>query len=267
MKNKQSNISRRILKIYFWLVILFLLLPIFIVVPVSFTASDFLRFPPRDWGVRWYVDYINSPGWISATFLSIKVAFLASFLATFVGTLATIIISRKRFFLRSTLVYFMTAPLIIPHIFLAVGVFVLAVQLGMTNNEYILAGAHAAVTLPFVILIVGSAMNRIDVDVERAARILGAGPIRAFISATLPSLWPAILAAGLLSFFVSFDELIIAEFLMSSKQTLPMRIWADVRLELRPTVAAVSSILILATSVAIVLAELLRQRATRQIKD
>lgn len=260
MNTMFSRLSRSVLTVYFWLIVLYLLLPIFIVLPMSFTASDFLGFPPREWGVRWYIEYFGDAGWTGATLLSIKVALMASVGATFVGTLAVIALSRNRFTFKTVLIYFMSAPLIIPHIFLAVGVFVLAVRLGMTNNEYILAGAHAAITLPFVVLIVGSAIKKIDVDVERAARVLGAGPVRAFVSASLPSLWPAILAAGMLSFFVSFDELIIAEFLLSSQQTLPMKIWADVRLELRPTVAAVSSILILVTSAAIITAEVLRQR-------
>lgn len=265
MHNKFSSLSKKFLAAYFWLMVAYLLLPIFIVVPMSFTTSDFLQFPPADWGLRWYREYVSDPGWVAATLLSVKVAIIASLVATFTGTLAVVALDRKAFAFKSSILHFMSAPLIIPHIFLAVGVFVLAVRMGATNNEYVLAGAHAAITIPFVVLIVGAAIKRVDANIERAARILGAGPIRAFRSATLPSILPAIVAAALLSFFVSFDELIIAEFLLAGKETLPMRIWADVRLEVRPTVAAVSSILIVVTSFAIVLAEVFRHRAVSSV--
>lgn len=261
MLNISPTFTKRILAAHFWLIAAYLLLPIFIVVPMSLTASDLLQFPPSDWGLRWYREYMHDAAWLQATWLSMKIALIASCVATFTGTLAVIALDRNPIPLKAALLHFISAPLIIPHIFLAVGVFVLAVRTGLTNNEYVVAGAHAAVTIPFVVLIVGAALRKVDRDVERAARILGAGPIRGFVSATLPSILPAIVAGATLSFFISFDELIIAEFLLSGKETLPMRIWADVKLELRPTVAAVSSILIIATAVAIVAVEVLRQRA------
>jgi putative spermidine/putrescine transport system permease protein len=157
--------------------------------------------------------------------------------------------------------YLITSPIIIPHIFIALGVFILAIRLGLSDNELTLAGAHATIAMPFVVLITGSSLRQIDPTIEKAARVLGAGPTRAFFAATFPSLLPAIVASAVFSFFVSFDELIIAQFLMSSQETLPMRIWADLKLDVSPTVAAVSSVLIVATTVAMVGAELLRRRA------
>lgn len=262
-----TNPYKVLLATYFLLVVAYLLLPIFIVVPMSFSAGDFLRFPPDSWSLRWYGEYINDPGWIKATFLSIKVALIASTVATFSGTLAVVALERRPLPGKSALLHFVSSPLVIPHIFLAVGIFVLAVRLGLVNNEYVLAGAHAAITIPFVVLIVGAALKRVDEHLERAARILGAGPVRAFLAATLPSIFPAIAAGAMLSFFVSFDELIIAQFLLSGKETLPMRFWADVRLELRPTIAAVSSVLIVVTSLAIVAVEVLRQRSAASAKS
>ncbi|MFA5521491.1 MAG: ABC transporter permease [Castellaniella sp.] len=249
-----------VLPLYFWLAILFLLLPIFVVLPISLTAGELLQFPPKEWGLRWYRAFFASDAWLNATQLSLKISIIACILATFAGTLAAVALERGVWRGKSALFYFISSPLIIPHIFLAVGVFVLAVKTGFADNEYIVAGAHAAVTMPFIVLIVGAALKKVDLNIERAARVLGAGPVRAFVSATLPSLLPAIMAGATLCFFVSFDELIIAEFLLSSKETLPMKIWADVRLDLEPTVAAVSSLLIIASSVAIAAAELLRRR-------
>lgn len=258
--NKTSFLS-----VYFWIVILFLLLPIFIIIPISLTSGDLLRFPPTEWGGRWYLDYFTSPAWVDATLLSIKIGVLSSLIATITGTLAVVALERFDISGKAVLLQVFSAPLIIPHIFLAVGVFVLAVRLGQTNNEYFVACAHAVVTLPFVILIVGSALRKTDISLERAARILGAGPIKAFMVASFPPIFPAIIAAAMLSFFISFDELIIAEFLLSGKETLPMKIWADVRLELKPTVAAVSSILIILTSIAIIFVEFLKRNSEKNI--
>ncbi len=246
---------------YFWLIVAYLLFPIFIVLPISFSDSQFLQFPPEELGWRWYETYLNDPVWLSATFLSLRVALAASLVATVIGTLAVVFLERRAFRLKGLVMSAITAPIIIPHIFIALGVFIFAVRLGLEDSAIALVGAHAAISLPFVVLIVGAAARQLDPTLERAARVLGAGPFRAFWAASLPSLLPAIVASAVFSFFVSFDELIIAEFLMSGEETLPMRIWADLRLEVSPTVAAVSSILIVVTSVAMVAAELLRRRA------
>lgn len=261
METKRSGLSRYALGTYFWLLIAYLIFPIFVVIPISFSNSHFLRFPPDDLGILWYETYFNDPVWISATFLSLRIALLAAVTATVVGTMAVIALDRGAVRAKALLTYIITAPIIIPHIFIALGVFILAIRFGFANSEIALAGAHATIAIPFAVLIVGAAMRQIDPTTEQAARVLGAGPVRAFFAATFPSLLPAIVAAAVFSFFVSFDELIIAQFMLSGKETLPMRIWADLKLEVSPTVAAVSSLLIVITTIAMVGAELLRRRA------
>ncbi len=261
MAAKRKPVSAIALAVYFWAIIAYLVFPIFVVIPLSFSSSDFLRFPPDQIGLRWYYEYFSDPVWINATLLSLKVALASSLLATLVGTMAVVVLERRAFRLRGMVTAFVTAPIITPHIFIALGVFIIAIQLGFADNELTLVGAHATISLPFVVLIVGASIRQIDPTLERAARVLGAGPFRAFRAATLPSLLPAMVAAAVFSFFVSFDELIIAQFLMSSHETLPMRIWADLRLEISPTVAAVASLLIVATTIAMIGAELLRRRA------
>jgi putative spermidine/putrescine transport system permease protein len=157
--------------------------------------------------------------------------------------------------------YFVTSPILLPHIFIALGVFIVAIRIGLDDSELVLVGAHATISIPFVVLIIGGAVRQIDPTIERAARVLGARPTRAFFAATFPSLRPAVIAAFVFSFFVSFDELIIAEFVLSGKETLPMRIWADLKLAVSPTVAAVASILIVVTTAAMGGAEVLRRRS------
>ena len=264
MTTRTHTLSRVLVAVWFWAVILFLIFPIFVIIPVSFGESQFLRFPPGQWGLRWYRAYFSDPVWLEATILSLKIATLASILATIAGTMAVLALERHLRAARGLLTLVITSPIIIPHIFIALGVFIFAVRFGFTNSEIALVGAHAMVAMPFVVLIVGASLRQIDPTIERAARVLGAGPVRAFFTATFPSLLPAVIAAAVFSFFVSFDELIIAQFLLSGKETLPMRIWADLQLDISPTVAAVASLLIVLTTLAMGLAEILRRRAAQQ---
>jgi putative spermidine/putrescine transport system permease protein len=257
--------SRIWLSVYFWTIVAYLIFPIFIIIPISFGESQFLRFPPDRLSLVWYRTYLNDPAWIGATITSLKVALATSVLSTAIGVMAVVALDRSAGRARSALTYFITSPVIIPHIFIALGVFIFAIRLGFSDSQLTLVGGHATIALPFVVLIVGSAMRQIDPTMERAARVLGASPFRAFYVATLPGILPAITAAGVFTFFVSFDELIIAQFLLSSQETLPMRIWADLKLEISPTVAAVSSILVVVTTFAMGAAELLRRSAAARL--
>jgi len=249
---------------YLVLVFVYLLFPLLVVVPLSFGDEDLLRFPPRAFSLRWYDAYFSDPQWMRATALSFQVAVAASLLATMTGTLSAIALERRRIPAAGVVRMLITAPMIVPHIFVAVGVFVLAVRFGGAGNLMTLVCAHATIAMPFVVLMVGAALRQIDPTLERAARVLGASPFKAFRTATLPGLLPAIVAAAIFSFFVSFDELIIAEFLMQGRETLPMRIWADLKLQLNPTVSAVSTLLIAITVLALGAAEWMRRRAEMQ---
>ena len=250
--------------VYLMLVFVYLMFPLLVVVPLSFGNEDLLRFPPRALSLRWYEAYFGDPQWMRATALSFQVAVAASFLATMTGTLSVIALERRKVPAAGFVRVLITAPMIVPHIFLAVGVFVLAVRFGGAGNLLTLICAHATIALPFTMLMVGAALRQIDPTLERAARVLGASPLKAFLTATLPGLLPAIVAASIFSFFVSFDELIIAEFLMQGRETLPMRIWADLKLQLNPTVSAISTLLIVVTVLALGAAEWMRRRAETQ---
>ena len=251
------------LTLFYMLIVFFLLFPIIIVLPISFSDSRFMTFPPPEYGLRWYRDYFNDPIWMAATWRSLRIATGASLVSTLVGTLSVLGLAKANVRVAGTLAALFVAPAIIPNIIIALGTFVLVIRLGLSDNELTLMAAHAALGLPFVTLIVGAAHRQIDPALERAARILGAGPARAFFTATLPPLTPAIFSAMIFSFFVSFDELIVALFLMSSAQTLPTRIWNDLLFEINPTVAAVSVIFIVVTTLAMTLAEVLRRRSEK----
>lgn len=251
----------------FALAVLLLFFPILIVAPMSFSADRFLGFPPQTFGLRWYEAYFSDPVWMAATWRSLRIGLFASAVSTVAGTLSVIGLDRLSPRWRVGLTGLFVAPAIVPNVIIALGIFILALRLGVTDSETTLVFAHAALGLPFVVMIVGASYRQIDPTLERAARVFGAGPIRAFWSATLPSLAPAMMAAAIFAFFISFDELVVALFLMGSAETLPVRIWNDLRFEINPTIAAISTFFVIVTTMAMLVAELLRSRASRIQED
>lgn len=247
----------------FCLTVLFLFFPVLVVVPMSFSGGETLKFPPEGWSLRWYREYAGDEVWKAATFRSLRIALAASILSTFAGTLAAVGLDKTRKPVNTLLSGLFMAPAIIPNVIIALGVFIMAVWLGVTSSEVTLILVHAMLGLPFVLMIVGAALRQLDPSLERAARVLGAGPVRAFMTATLPPLTPAILSSFIFAFFISFDELIFALFVMGGKETLPVRIWSDLQHFINPTIASVSTIFIVATTLAMVVAELLRRRTEK----
>lgn len=246
---------------YFVLLLVYLLLPLVIVIPVSFGEDQWLQFPPQSVSLRWYRSYFSDPGFVTATVTSFWIACVVSLLATVIGTVTALGLSRARFRGKNILYGLIIAPLIIPIIIFALALFILFNQLRMTGSVVGLILAHVVLALPFPVLIVSAALQQFDATLERAGRILGATPVRVFRHITLPYLMPAALASAIFSFFISFDELVIALFITGRWDTLPKRIWSDLRLEIDPTIAAVASILIAITLVGITGGELLRRWA------
>lgn len=255
---------RLLAAVLFSLGVLFLFFPILIVAPMSFSGDRFLGFPPKSWGLVWYEAYFSDPVWLAATWRSLRVAALAALIATLAGTASVVGLARLSKRARAGVTGLLLAPAIVPNVIVALGVFMLALRFGTTDSEATLVLAHAAIGLPFVVMIVGAAYRQTDPLLEKAARVFGAGPLRAFWTATVPPLAPAVVAAFIFAFFVSFDELVIALFLMGGSETLPVRIWNDLRFEINPTIAAISTFFVVVTALAMGLAEFLRARANRR---
>ncbi|MBK3744984.1 ABC transporter permease [Paraburkholderia aspalathi] len=249
------------LGIFFWVAVVFLNLPLFIIVPVSLTSGDFLKFPPTDFGLRWYLSYLLDPQWMDATLLSLRVALISGFLATVLGTLTALGIERGAPRWRGPLLTFIGTPVVIPQIFMALGIFVIALRFNLLSNEAVLIGAHATMGYPFVVLIVLAQVQQLDVAIERAARIHGASATRTFFSVTLPALRASIISGAIIAFFTSFDELTVALFLMNGHETLPMKLWANMRLDISPVIASVATVLMTATIAGLLTTEILRRRS------
>jgi putative spermidine/putrescine transport system permease protein len=251
---------RRILAVYVFLLVLFLILPLIFLLPISLTSSQFLEFPPRSLSLRWYAAFFADPTWVSAALLSFRVGIGATIISLVFGTLASIALVRGDFPGKGVLTAIFIAPLILPTVVLALALYIAFLRWQLVDNVAALTLAHAIVAMPYVVMIVSASLRRFDTTIERAARVLGAGPVKAFLLVTLPYLVPSMFAAGILAFFASFDELIITLFVSGGAQTLPVRIWNDLGLQLDPTVPAVAVMLTALSILGMGIGEFIRRR-------
>ncbi|KAA0685007.1 ABC transporter permease [Azospirillum brasilense] len=255
--------GRYLLPVYFVGVLLYLLLPLLLVVPMSVSETRYLKFPPTGFTLHWYEDFFATPGWIDATWRSLVIAAASALLATVVGTAAALVLSRDGRAVRIAGPIFL-GPQVVPVIILALGTLLVFSRFGLYGSMGGIVLVHAVLALPFVTTTVSGALRQTGDTLARAARVLGARPHEAFWHVTLPTIRPAVISAGVFAFFISFDELVIALFVMGRNETLPMRIWADMRHDLTPVVAAVASLLILATFAAVFLSDRIQRRAERR---
>ncbi|MDF1587333.1 ABC transporter permease [Marinimicrococcus flavescens] len=243
------------------LVLVFLVAPVFIVIPMSFSGAQFLTFPPESFSLRWYRNYLESPEWLAATWISLKAAVLTTLVATPLGIAAAYGLNASRTRLATMAQVALVTPLLIPVIILGVGVFYLYVQIGLVNTLLGLVLAHSILAIPFVMVTVTAGLRQFDLNQERVARSLGATRLRAFMTVTLPQLRNSIVAGGLFAFITSLDEVVIALFISSGPQsTLTRRMFSGLRDQVDPTIAAVSSLLIVLSVALLGTAQLLQRR-------
>ena len=238
-------------------VLAFLVVPTLIVVPMSFSGGQYLEFPPRQWSLRWYENYFASSAWRQATATSFKAAALTSVLATTLGTLAAYGVAASRFRIARAVHALLITPMIVPVILIAVAVFYVYVKAKLNNTLLGLVLAHSMLAVPLVMIIVTSALKHFDANQEMVARSLGASRPRAFLLVTLPQIRFAVISGALLSFLTSFDEVILALFVSGgANSTLTRNMFVALRDQIDPTIAAISTIMILVTTVLFALSQL-----------
>jgi putative spermidine/putrescine transport system permease protein len=239
-------------------VLAFLVLPTIIVIPMSFSASQYLEFPPREWSLRWYLNYVNSPAWVQATATSLKAGFLTTLVATPLGTLAAYGFFTAR--LRGTrlVLSLLLTPIIVPVILVGIGVFYAYVRLKLVNTLTGLVLAHSMLAIPLVVMVMNSALKSYDMNQEMVARSLGASRARAFLLVTLPQLRFAVVTSAVLAFLTSFDEVVIAMFVSGGdNSTLTRNMFNALRDQIDPTIAAISTVMIVISSLLVALTQLL----------
>lgn len=244
------------------LTVFFLVAPTLVIVPMSFTASNALTFPPEGFSTRWYEKMVTDPQWSTGFVNSAQVALLTALLATVLGTLAALGTVRGRFPGRNAVNAVILTPLIVPVIIVAIGMFAIFVRWKLAGSLPGLVLAHTTLAMPFVVVNVGTSLRTIDRNLELAAQSLGANPVRTFRRITLPLILPGVLAGGLFAFITSWDEVVVSIFLTSARfRTLPVEMWEQVRQVVDPTVAAVATTVLAVTTTLLLLAFVARRQA------
>ena len=240
--------------LYVWcgLVFFFLMAPLIVVFPISFSSSAYLQFPPPGWSMRWYETYVSDATWMGATIRSLKIAGCTTLLSVILGTLLSFSLVRGRYPGKSIINQTSILPLIIPTIIYSIAVYGLFSQWRLIGHWQAIVLAHTVHAIPFVVIIVSAALRTYDVNYEHAAMSLGASRAMAIWRITLPQIRPSLVSAAFLAFISSFDELVIAMFLGGSNMTLPKKIFDNIMNEIDPTIAAVSVIQIILVTVILI---------------
>ncbi len=227
-----------------WFGYLFLLLPSFVVIPMSFGNAFEMVFPPRSLSTALFHKFFFESNWMSATWMSFRVAVGATALAIVLGVPAAYSLARGNYPGKKYVTMLLLSPILVPIIVIALGLYFHFASLGITGSELALIFGHAVYTTPFVIVTSMAGLRHVDQNLETAATIMGAGPLYTFFRVTLPLLKPAIFAGGLFAFLMSFDEVVIAYFISKAgSTTLPVKMFSSIQWEISPVLAAVSTFL------------------------
>lgn len=244
------------------LILLFLLLPTLIVIPMSIGTSPYIEFPPHGVTLRWYEAYVTDPDWMAATWFSLRIAVATTVSSTIIGTLAAVALIRGQLPGREFLQALALAPLIVPHIVIAVALYLVFAPLGLTGNFYGFVIAHSMLAVPYVVITVSAALQRFDPNLELAALNCGATRLQAFFHIVLPNIRPGVAAAAVFAFLASFDEATVAFFISGVEgKTITRKMFEDIDFNLTPVIAAVSTVLTLVSLVLMSTIEIARQRS------
>lgn len=258
--------TKRLLGAFSVLIILWLIVPTLVIVPMSFNSASSFNFPPKGFSTKWYENFFTDPLWMQSLGSSLQVALLTMIVATTVGVLAALGLSKVKFRGKGLLEGYFLLPLIVPGIVLAVGLYSLFLRLGMLGTLPGFVLAHTIVAMPLVITNVMASLQGLDPRLEQASASLGAGKVQTFFSITLPLIAPGVTAGALFAFVTSFDEVILSLFIQSPNlQTLPVKIYNSVTQTNDPTVAAVAVITMLTSVVVMLIAQFATRKRKRPV--
>jgi putative spermidine/putrescine transport system permease protein len=247
------------------LLLVFLLLPILVIIPLSFSDSTFLIYPIPGFSWRWYENLFTAQEWTLAARNSFIVAPLATLLATVLGTLAAVGLNQADFRGKNLLMAILISPMIVPAIVVGVAMYLFFAPLRLSETYTGLILSHAALGAPFVVTTVLATLQGYDYNLTRAGASLGSGPLQTFMRITLPVIAPGVVAGALFAFATSFDEVVVTLFMAGTAQTtLPRQMFSGIRENINPTIAALATILVVFTTSLMLVMEWLRSRARRR---
>lgn len=245
-------------------ILFFLIAPILVITPLSFNAEPYFSYPMPGLSLRWYEDFFTNDRWVLALKTSIIVAAFTTMIATTLGTLAALGLSRANFPARSSFMSVLIMPMIVPIIISAVGMYFFYTDISLSNSLPGLILAHTALATPFVVIVVTATLSGFDHTLSRAGASLGGTPVTVFKRVILPLILPGVISGALFAFVTSFDEVVVVVFLASPEQrTLPKQMFSGIREDISPTITAAATLLILFAITMLTTVELLRRRSER----
>lgn len=244
------------------LVALFLLLPIVIVVPMSFSTAISFEFPPPGYSLGYYAKYFTSEEWLEPTLNSFVIALGATVLTMLLVVPAAFGYVRYRFRGKAFVNLLMMAPLVVPHVVSALAYYGFLGRARLTGTHLGVIVAHGVLAVPVAFLVITATLKGFDRNLERAAMSSGAGPLRTFFHVTLPVLRPGMLVGALFAFLSSFNEAVVVIFIGGRQATtLPKKMYESIRLESDPVIAVVSTLLVSLVVLGVLVSVVLRRRA------
>jgi putative spermidine/putrescine transport system permease protein len=252
------------LRVFVGLVLIFLIAPILAIMPLSFNSESFFTYPMPGFSLKWYDDFFFNDRWTSAVRMSVIVACSTTILATVLGTLAALGLSRPNVPARGAIMAVLISPMIVPVIISAVGMFLFYARVHLTGTIIGLVLAHTALATPFVVITVTATLTSFDRTLMRAGASCGAPPHTVFFKVVMPLILPGVISGALFAFVTSFDEVVVVLFVASPEQrTLPKQMFSGIREQISPTITAAATVLILFSTALLVTVELLRRRSER----
>lgn len=245
-------------------VFLFLVMPILVIIPLSFSSEPWFTYPLPGLSLKWYQDFFFNERWTVAIGNSLVVGVFSTLLSTLLGTLAALGLSRGNVPFAGLIMSILISPMIVPVVIVAVAMFFGYASIGLNNTYLGLILSHATLATPFVVITVTATLSGFDRSLTRAAASLGASPITAFRMVTLPLIAPGVISGALFAFVTSWDEVVVALFLSSPEQrTLPRQMFSGIREQISPTITAAATCLVLLAALLMAVTELLRRRSAR----
>ncbi len=253
------------------LIFFFLITPIVVMIPLSFNTVPFftytpemLRLDPAGFSLRWYNEFFNSLNWQGAVKNSVFIAFFATILATTLGTVAALGLSRPHMPYKTVVMAVLISPMIVPLIITAAGMYFFYSKIGLASTYLGIILAHTALGTPFVVITVTATLVGFDQSLIRASANLGASPVRTFFKVIVPLILPGVISGGLFAFITSFDEVVVVLFVASFEQrTIPWQMFSGIREQISPTILAVATLLVIVSIMLLTSLEVLRRRNER----
>ena len=258
-------------RIWFWsfrifcvLILIFLVSPLLVIVPLSFSADTFLLYPIKSFSLRWYEEFFGNGVWLTSLKNSFIVAPAATLLATTLGTLAAVGLTSSDFPGKSVLMSVLISPMVVPVVIVGVGAYLFFAPLGLSNSYFALILVHTALGVPFVVITVSATLRGFNANLIRASASLGANPVTTYRRIVLPLIAPGVISGALFAFATSFDEVVVTLFLAGPEQTtLPRQMFGGIKENISPAIAAAATVLILFSIALLLTLEWLRGRAEK----